>query len=240
VGSFAAITHSLIKFCRNTGSRVYTRIAEALEELDSPTGMAPTCATVTNIKEVFDTVLLDVGDIAQDEIGVATQLVKGHRMVEVPGKDDDAASIHPEPLRPPDPRDLSDLARPPCKHECAIIKQRRHIRQAHKLLQEIGPVRGALMKAPAGQCGMDGGACSSHTVKAVAALEGQTSQAISNEGTLYCAATLHRHGLPVDFAKLDGETLPEVCACCNAPMWDQSLVGSRPERIFAWQCHTGR
>ena len=53
-------------------------------------------------------------------------------------------------------------------------------------------------------------------------------------------ATLHRFGLPVDFARLKAETLPETCACCKAPLWDSAIPGSRMDKIFAWQCHLGR
>ena len=34
----------------------------------------------------------------------------------------------------------------------------------------------------------------------------------SSEATLFRAATLHRFGLPYDYAKLDTETLPEMCS----------------------------
>ena len=62
----------------------------------------------------------------------------------------------------------------------------------------------------------------------------------TSEAPLYCAATLHRFGLPVDYARLKAVTLPEMCACCKAPLWDPSVQGSRMDRIFAWQCHLGR
>jgi len=55
-----------------------------------------------------------------------------------------------------------------------------------------------------------------------------------------CVATLHRFGLPYQYAGLESFVLPEVCVCCNAPLRDRSLRGSRAERIFAWQCHPGR
>ncbi len=51
------------------------------------------------------------------------------------------------------------------------------------------------------------------TVKEVACLDrpGQGNHGEdSREATLFCAATLHRFGLPVDFARLNSDTLPET------------------------------
>jgi hypothetical protein len=56
----------------------------------------------------------------------------------------------------------------------------------------------------------------------------------SKEASLFCAATLHRFGLPVDYARLNADTLPEMCACCTAPLWDSAIPGSRMDMIFAW------
>jgi hypothetical protein len=62
----------------------------------------------------------------------------------------------------------------------------------------------------------------------------------SREATLLCAATLHRFGLPVDYARLKHEILPESCACCNAPLWNPNIPGSTMDKLFAWQFHLGR
>ncbi len=48
----------------------------------------------------------------------------------------------------------------------------------------------------------------------------------SREASLFCAATLHRLGLQGDFARLNADTLPEICACCKAPLWDPAIPGS--------------
>jgi hypothetical protein len=60
------------------------------------------------------------------------------------------------------------------------------------------------------------------------------------DATLVFAATLHRFGLPFDFARLDSETLPEMRSCFKAPLWDPTIPGSRMGKIFAWQCHLGK
>ncbi len=63
--------------------------------------------------------------ISNEEIETATQMVKGHRLVEVPGKEDMAFStppLFPELLMPLDPRGLSNYVFATCKNECAIVK----------------------------------------------------------------------------------------------------------------------
>ncbi len=79
------------------------------------------------------------------------------------------------------------------------------------------------------------------TVQEVACLDrpGRVDGGI-REASLFCAATLHRFGLPVDYARLKHETLPESCACCNAPLWNLNIPGSKMDKLFAWQCHLGR
>ncbi len=62
----------------------------------------------------------------------------------------------------------------------------------------------------------------------------------ASESARFYAATLHCFGLSYQYAKSESLVLPEVCACCNAPLWDRSLRGSRAKKIFAWHCHTGR
>jgi hypothetical protein len=62
----------------------------------------------------------------------------------------------------------------------------------------------------------------------------------TSEAFLYCAATLHRYGLPMDYAKLDDFTLPETSSCYNAPLWDPGMQVTRADRIFIWQSHLGR
>jgi hypothetical protein len=69
---------------------------------------------------------------------------------------------------------------------------------------------------------------------------GSMAHAEISEGTLFGASMLHRFGLPYDYAKLEDFILPETCPCCSAPLWDPSRHPSRPERIFTWQCHSGR
>jgi hypothetical protein len=62
----------------------------------------------------------------------------------------------------------------------------------------------------------------------------------TSEASLFCAATLHRYGLPQDFARMEDYIIPETCPCCHAPICDPDLSLSRSDRIFVWQCHMGR
>ncbi len=99
-----------------------------------------------------------------------------------------------------------------------------------------------MLRATAGQCGLDSASCTTATVKEVVGMDRPgcgNNEEHSGEASLLCAATLHRYGLPVDYARLQGVTLPESCACCKAPLWDPTAKGSRMDRIFVWQCHLG-
>ncbi len=98
------------------------------------------------------------------------------------------------------------------------------------------------MRATSGQCGLDSSHCHSYTVGEVAKLGdlGMGNQVESSDATLLCATTLHRFGLPYDFARLDTDTLLESCANCSAPLWAPAIAGSRLDKMFAWQCHLGR
>ena len=112
---------------------------------------------------------------------------------------------------------MGDYIPTPCKHECIIIKQVRHAKKAHKVSSDLNPVKKALLRATAGQCGMDSAYCTMDTVREVASLDrpggGHNGEDL-REASLFCAATLHRFGLPVDFARLKFDTLPETCSCC--------------------------
>jgi hypothetical protein len=87
----------------------------------------------------------------------------------------------------------------------------------------------------------DSAHCSLLTVKVVATTGCPTAldHEQSSEASLFCAATLHRYGLPHDYARLENHTLPETCLCCHAPLWDPGLDASRADRIFAWRSHLG-
>ncbi len=112
-----------------------------------------------------------------------------------------------------------------CKHKCIIINQMRNIKQAHMVLSRTNLINKALLRAAAGRCGLDSANCCATIVKAIAKMErpGSLTFDEANEASLFCATTLHRFGLPVDFAKLEYSILIESCACCRAPLWGSSI-----------------
>jgi len=122
------------------------------------------------------------------------------------------------------------------------MRQTRHVKQATDLLKSMDPIRQTLLRANAGQCGRDSAHCSLQIVRSVATMDCPAALAHTetSEASLYCAATLHRFGLPLDYAKLENYSLPETCSCCNAPLWDLDMHSSRANRIFTWQTHLGR
>jgi hypothetical protein len=73
-------------------------------------------------------------------------------------------------------------------------------KQAYSVFNKLGLVKQALMRATAGECGWDNAHCARATVEAVAKIDrpGTLAHDDSNEATLFCAATLHRFGLPFD------------------------------------------
>ena len=116
-----------------------------------------------------------------------------------------------------EPRQMSDYITVPCKHECNVMKQIRNAKHALIVFFALNPIKQTLLRATTGQCGLDSAYCHYATVKDVAKLNrprGGVPEDGSREASLFCAATLHRYGLPVDFARLDSERLPKMCACC--------------------------
>ena len=90
------------------------------------------------------------------------------------------------------------------------------------------------MSASAKQCGQDSAHGSTATSLEVARMDcpGSLAHVEISEGALYFSFVLHRFGLPYDYTKLEGNTLPESCPSCSAQLQNPSLYPSRPERIF--------
>jgi hypothetical protein len=93
--------------------------------------------------------------LTEGATAVATDLIRGTRTVEVPGRfDPDKHDPTPEPITLPEPRLVSDFVTVPCKYECNIIKQVRHAKKARIVLSTLNLVKQALLRATAGECGM--------------------------------------------------------------------------------------
>jgi hypothetical protein len=104
------------------------------------------------------------------------------------------------------------------------------------------PLQQTLVRAFAGQCGLDSAHCSIISVRDVARMDSACSMAYAeiNGGVLFFASMLHRFDLTYDYAKLEDFALLDSCPYCSAPLWDPNRHPTRPERIFTWQCHAGR
>jgi hypothetical protein len=169
MGSFAAIFASLINFCRHANLPVFTRIAETLEALDD-IGGSQSCTTAMGIMEVYERSANLRVPLLEEESLATTQLVRGHRLIEVlerPGALDPA----PEAVTIPEPRSSGNYITSPCKHEYNIIRPVRHAVHACRVLKALDPVKQALMRATTCQCGMDSSQCHAETVKEVAKLD---------------------------------------------------------------------
>jgi hypothetical protein len=147
-------------------------------------------------------------------------------VVEVPGLWSREGDNPPDPISLPDPRPLSDYPLAPCNHECNLIKQARHVRQALVVFESMDLVKQALMRVSACQCGMDTAHCSTTTVKDVARMDclGSMTHAEIREGVLFTSSMLHRVGLPYDYAKLEDFVLPETYPCCSAHLGTLSNI----------------
>jgi len=110
----------------------------------------------------------------------------------------------------------------PCKNECNLMKQARHVRQTREVFGSMDPLRQALVRASARQCGQDYAHCSTAIVRDVVRMDcpGSMAHAEISEGALYCSSMLHRFGIPYDYAKLEEYTLPESRPRCSAPLRD--------------------
>jgi len=251
VGSFAGIASSLNEFGRKTGLPIYIDIAEALEALedaaemleeDLPPAEELPCVFVSAIVVAAARVATSLFITTDEEMLTATHLVMGHSVVEVPGKWNRTGDGEPDLIVLPESRTISDLITVPCKREDSLMKQTRHVKQVSNLLISMDSIRRTLLRANAGQCGRDSAHCSLPTVRAVALMEypAALTHAETSEASLYCVTTLHRFGLPLDYAKLDDFILREMCSCCNAPLWDPWMQSTRVVRIFVWQSPLGR
>ena len=73
-----------------------------------------------------------LGTIPKEEVDFSTPLIMGERTEEIPGRFSPLeAPIRPDVIVLPELRTQANYAMAPCKHECAIPKQSRHVLQAH-------------------------------------------------------------------------------------------------------------
>jgi hypothetical protein len=176
LGSFDAIASSLITFYRKTELPIYIRIAEVVEALanvmDPLEGetLSHAAPRLTLIRKAAERAEIASSPLSNDELTMASQLIKGHSVVEVPGKWKRTADTAPEDIVLPETRLLTDFITCPCKQEVGLMKQTRHVRPAFNIFNKMDPVRQTLMRATAGQYGRHNAHCSLYTVKDVATM----------------------------------------------------------------------
>ena len=94
-----------------------------------------------------------------------------------------------------DLRTPADNATAPCNHEFTILKQSRHVRQAHAVWKDGTIMQRALMLSRAKQCGLDTAKAGLPEVVVVATTNrpsGYEDMYLS-ESTMYSASTLNLH-----------------------------------------------
>ena len=212
LGSLASITFDLMSFFRSKDSPVYTKLADALDSMadtrDTTHGetLIPTIKLILSVSTRAHAFL---DTIPQTEIDFTTSLAMCERKVEISGRyyPLEQPSIL-EPIVLPDLRSTADYEKTPCKHECAILKQSKHARQAHEVCMNGSTVQTALLLSRAGQCGMDTTMIGLQEVQAVATMDRPANyeHVDLGEASLYNAATLNLHGLPYDFPILRPST----------------------------------
>jgi hypothetical protein len=142
LGSFADIAASLISFCRKTELLVYIGIAEAvesmgdvaklLEEVVPPSPECP-CESLEAIRAISVRVAERSSLPTERELTLATQLIRGHSIVEVPGKWNRLGDAASAPIVLPETRTLLDFVTAPCKQEVSLMRRTRQARQASNL-----------------------------------------------------------------------------------------------------------
>ena len=133
-----------------------------------------------------------LADITQSEMDFATSLTLGERIVEVLGRfDNQDTNTKPKPIVLPDLRMPTDYVTRAYKHECAIMKQSRHLHHAYQVWTSSSITQRAMMLSRSGQCGMDTAKASLAKVEALAKMDRQEKYAHLDigESTLYSAST---------------------------------------------------
>jgi hypothetical protein len=224
LGSLASVTANLIVFLRTKSLSVYDKLVDALDAMaddDTDVTNPPVIPTIASIMAVSARAHTFLADITQSEMDFATSLTLGERLVEVPGRFVNLEThTKPEPIVLPDLRVPADYVTAPCKHECAIMKQARHVRQAYQVWTDNIVTQRALMLSRSRQCGLDTASASLAEVEAVATMDRPEKYTHLDIGESILASTLHIHGLPFDYASLQLVDPPYACPICCAPLTD--------------------
>ena len=169
LGSFTAIATSLISLCRKTELPAYIRIAKALESLggtddlledDIQLSTERPCVALEAMRSVSERAAATISPPTEDELALATHLIRGHSVVEVPCEWSRTGDSAPVSIVLPKTKTIADFNTAPCKQEVSLMKQTRQARQTFDLFKYIDPMRETLLRANSGQCGRDSAHCS--------------------------------------------------------------------------------
>ena len=124
----------LISVFRSKDLTVHNKLADALDAMANEDGdhTSPVIPAVASLLAVSTRSRVYLADITQIEIDFATSTVLGERLVKIPGRyaiTEDTRRF--ELIVLPDLMMPADYATVACKHECAILKQSRYVKQAH-------------------------------------------------------------------------------------------------------------
>jgi len=168
----------LIKFFRSKDLNIYTDLANALDSMadaeDDPVdpSISPQIPAVAALMTVSTRARAFLSKIPFKKMEFATTLVMGEKTVEIFGRYNPLeAPSRPELIVLPDLRAICDYATASCKHECAVLKQSRHVRHAHELWRDGTVMRRTLVLSPTGQCGIDTARIANSDVGAVASTD---------------------------------------------------------------------
>jgi len=92
-----------------------------LEE-DLPPSEELPCLSVAAIADDAARVATSLSIPSEEELRTATHLVKGHSVVEVPGKWNRLGDNEPDLIVLPEPRTIQDFITAPCKHEVSLMR----------------------------------------------------------------------------------------------------------------------
>ena len=170
-------------------------------------------------------------------MALATSLIHGDRVVEIPGKDTRTAPQKPEQLVLLELRPLEEYLNAQCKGEISTLTQSRHVRQATEVFEMNDKIRQALMHARAGQAGMDTAALNSDDVATVATMDRPSFMTMDdlNDSALFGVSTLQRFGLPFGGSVSEVDSLPPICPCCRTILFSLDDDVPKPDRLFTWQ-----
>ncbi len=76
-------------------------------------------------------------EVSEAELTLATELVRGHSVVEIPGSGAAFGITLPDSIVLPQPRSLADFVSAPYQHECSLLIQSRMAKYAANVFQRL-------------------------------------------------------------------------------------------------------